>query len=434
MIRKLLGEYLSGFSATVFYSFSMRAGGAALAFLFSIILGRVLGPAGVGVYFLALTIVNIGSIISRLGLDNAVLKFASISYSEGNLPRFSAVYRKSVVLVSVTGVFCSLLLWKFLPFFELTAAENSEFRDVVFWMLFGIVPLSLVQLQGEFLKARNQPVLGLAVQSTIHQGLLLLVVVGVALMSPARPLLIAVAFSCSIIVTCLITMSYVIARTGINWSESINSKTLLRMGLPLLWVSGLNLMMDWTDIIVLGMYEDSSSVGIYAIAVNVSGLISFFLIAANSVVAPKFAALHYQGKTDELETLARKCTFGLAAVGVPAALLLGLLAVSTLNLFGPGFADGALALRILLIGQIINVVVGPVGCILIMTGGERVVRNNAFLAVAANVIGNLLLIPAFGMIGAAASTAGSLVLKNLLLFAYLRKRMSISTIGFFGGD
>ena len=60
-------------------AFAAKVSGAVMGFLFSIMLARLLGPTGTGVYFLALTIVNIGATISRLGLDVAVLRFAAVA-------------------------------------------------------------------------------------------------------------------------------------------------------------------------------------------------------------------------------------------------------------------------------------------------------------------------------------------------------------------
>ena len=83
-------------------------------------------------------------------------------------------------------------------------------------------------------------------------------------------------------------------------------------------------------------------------------------------------------------------------------------------------------LRILAIGQFVNVAVGTVGSILMMSGYGKVVRNNTLLGATINIVGNLTLVPLYGAIGAAISTAGSIIIQNLILYYKVKSILGIN--------
>src|SRR5947209_13786935 len=100
----ILGER----SFLVASAFVVQLAGAGLGFLLSVMLARLIGVAGVGLYFLAVTVVDISATISRLGLESASMRFASIAHSRGDRGGLSALYRKSLGLVFVAGITIAL--------------------------------------------------------------------------------------------------------------------------------------------------------------------------------------------------------------------------------------------------------------------------------------------------------------------------------------
>jgi O-antigen/teichoic acid export membrane protein len=91
------------------------------------------------------------------------------------------------------------------------------------------------------------------------------------------------------------------------------------------------------------------------------------------------------------------------------ALPLLLLAEFVLRLFEDAFVAGSSALRILLVGQVVSAMAGSVGYIMMMTGHERQAAFVTLGATAGNILLNLMLIPPFGMEGAAVARAVTLI-------------------------
>ena len=102
-----------------------------------------------------------------------------------------------------------------------------------------------------------------------------------------------------------------------------------------------------------------------------------------------------------------------------------------MGIFGNSFKSGAFILVILALGQFINVITGSVGYLLMMSGNERLLRNNIIFIAVLNLTLNLLLIPKYGILGAAISTSVSLALQNIISMVIVKYRLGIWTFPLF---
>jgi len=200
---------------------------------------------------------------------------------------------------------------------------------------------------------------------------------------------------------------------------------------PLALTSGLQAINAQVGILLLGLFAASEAVGIYKVAVAVATLIAFGLRAVNLVVMPYFARLHAQGDMARLQRLVTQSARAILALAVPVTLVFVLFAEQFLALaFGPEYAAGHTALAILAVGQLVNAGMGSVGILLNMTGHERDTLRGVAIAAVANVVLGLVLIPLFGLKGAALATAATLVIWNLLLRQAVWRRIRIETLAF----
>jgi O-antigen/teichoic acid export membrane protein len=416
----------------VVFAFGTQAAGVGLSFLFNILLARLLGASDTGIYFLCVTVLSICATIARLGLDNAVLRFASVAYNKGQQAALSALYRKSIGLVIVSGILVMLLAWLITPNLPLASGRENGLQDVLSIMLFAIVPTSLVLLQGEYFKAIGKTSTAIFVQAVLLPMLLVLGVLFQQLQVIATIHSIVLLYTLSATLSMLFgVLMWGCTRPGI-WlmPGHFDMRLLLRTSMPLLWVAMMNMLMSWTDILVLGVWADASKVGVYGVASRVAGLIAFILMAVNSTIAPRFAALSSADKHDELQRLAQRSAGWTLFASSPVILVMLLFPEFLLRLFGGDFVEGAVVLRILAVGQIINVAVGSVGYLLMMTGQERLMRNNFMASAVLNLIGNLILVPEFGICGAAVSTAFALAFMNIVAFLMVNKKLHINTMGY----
>ena len=101
-------------------------------------------------------------------------------------------------------------------------------------------------------------------------------------------------------------------------------------------------------------------------------------------------------------------------------------------LFGESFVSGSGLLVVLALGQFTTVISGPCGNLLMMSGYEKLMRNIVGFCGVFNIILNIILIPAFGVIGAAMSTSLGLLAANTLQAYFVYKKLSVNTVPILG--
>src|SRR5262245_11776050 len=92
-------------------SLTWRIIGAGLAFVFSLLLARFLGGQQAGLYFLAISIVMVVSVASRLGLDNALVRFAASNASQENWIGVRGLVVKGIGIAGMLSLVTTIILF-----------------------------------------------------------------------------------------------------------------------------------------------------------------------------------------------------------------------------------------------------------------------------------------------------------------------------------
>jgi O-antigen/teichoic acid export membrane protein len=170
----------------------------------------------------------------------------------------------------------------------------------------------------------------------------------------------------------------------------------------------------WLDVLLLGHFGDTpGDVAVYSAATRYTVIGVMALAAVILVASPRIGFLMARGDRTRVRALYQTGSFWVSVLAIPAYILLIVYASPLMDLFGPSFVRGATSLRILSLAMIVAVVTGPVGIVLVMGGKAGWSLMNAFAAFAVNIGLNLLLIPRFGISGAAIAWSGSIVVQNL---------------------
>jgi O-antigen/teichoic acid export membrane protein len=196
----------------------------------------------------------------------------------------------------------------------------------------------------------------------------------------------------------------------------------IRQSLPLLMLEGFALLMLNLDILLLNLFVTPDQVGIYFAALRTISLVSFIHFAVGAVAMTKFSTLHAAGrKADIYPTLRdmQRWTFW-PSLGIIAALLA--LGYPLLWLFGPEFTAAYPVMFILAAGLLVRAVAGPAQNLLVVTGHQKTTAGILMLTVALNTVLNLLLIPIWGIIGAAVATAAAFMFEAVFTMAVTNRR------------
>lgn len=200
-------------------------------------------------------------------------------------------------------------------------------------------------------------------------------------------------------------------------AEAGEVKALATYGAPRAPAALLSQALFYTDLAVLSHYlGNNPEVSEYAAAIRIAQALVLFLTAVSYMFSPFVADLHERGERERLNDLFKQITRWTLAGTIPLLLLFMIAPASVLALFGESYDAGTSWLRVLLIGQAVNVSVGAAGFILIMvkrTGWDLTVYALSFvldLALAITLIGSLDM----GAMGAAIAQATALVVSNAL--------------------
>ena len=212
--------------------------------------------------------------------------------------------------------------------------------------------------------------------------------------------------------------------------ESITKKELLQTSLPMLSVKYLTLLYTWVDTLILAAYVSDNDVSVYSVASRVTALVTLPLIAVNNIAGPKFAEAYSENDEKYLRKTVRISTRLIFWICLP--IMVAFFAVPRLFLFVYGHAnmtpDAILTFHIINIGQIINVLTGPVTILLNMTGRQKVSQLYAAVTMAVSIILCFVLIPSMGLLGAAIATAAARTVLNLGCALHVYFTTGISTI------
>ena len=411
-------------------AFILKIMGTALNFGYNAILARMLGADGVGIYFLSLTVVTIASVIARLGLDHALLRFIAASKAAENWDEVNGVYRVGIKTSLVVSCIITTIVYFSSESIAHVVFGKEELIVPLKYMSISIVPFSLLTLYSEILKGVKRIGNAMLVQSLAIP--LFSIPIYLLITKKFNVIGATIAFTVSTIL--VLIMAHILWLRAIPRDKRLKSsfdyKKLFNTSLPLFGIAILNLLIGWTDTIVLGIWLDSTSVGIYGIAFRIATITSFVLVSVNSIVAPKFAALYANGEMEALAKLARQSARLMITFAAPLLFIFIIFPKWLLAFFGAEFKEGALALTILSIGQFINVATGSVGYLLIMSGNQRIVQNVTFISATINVLLVTTLVPVLGITGAAIGTAISIAFINIILSCIVYLKLSILIVPF----
>ena len=189
---------------------------------------------------------------------------------------------------------------------------------------------------------------------------------------------------------------------------------MVRFSIPMGISEFLNSILQRTDVILIAFFAGPETLGIYAGAEAISRVPSNIRYALDPVASPVLSeALHLKdmGRLRyNLQLLTRWTTL----ITVPLFAFMIVFRNEFLRLFPQAFLAASSVLLILLVGHLVNGTLGLTGWVIAMGGRSRLVLLNNLVAASANVVMCSLLIPRFGIVGAAVSSALSEALLQTL--------------------
>jgi O-antigen/teichoic acid export membrane protein len=208
----------------------------------------------------------------------------------------------------------------------------------------------------------------------------------------------------------------------------IPTKEILKISLPILVAALIPVIASQGTLWLLGVERPSEEVAIYGIVIKFATLISTPTLLYRQVVAPFIAEFHVQNRRTAIEKMMRSVASLTFILAVLLSLILFFFGEEILGIvYGEFYREGALALTILLIAQLINVATGPCSQVLLMTGNQQVYMMITFITGILALVISYSLIPSLGYEGAAIGQATFITLANLLAAWIAYRRLGIKS-------
>lgn len=412
----------------------IHIGAKAMLLLLSILLARSLGAQGYGDYVYAVAIASILATLAQAGAPQLILRDVAVAHDTGDRVRTALIVKRGLILVSVLSLIticfaATVFAWRWHSG-SFTADQGATYASML--VLFPLIVL--VTMGAHILRGFDRIRTSQLIELWARPLLMLILVAATFWLFPAwrlpqSAIIVQVA-------ACLLTLVVIgllfrrLTTSGwLNWRSGTASQwlSLLKSLLPFASISIAMSVQAQADIIMLGFWMSSEHVGIYRVASQGAALVAFSLPALNMIFAARIAAFSARSDKAALQLMLTRIARLAFASALPLAVVLIFYGGTLAGLvFGEQFEQSANPLAILAASQLLNVAFGAVGTLLLMSGYEQESARALWTMVVVNVVLNMLLIPAYGLIGAASATAISIVLWNALLYLTVRSKMRLN--------
>ncbi|WP_082388585.1 lipopolysaccharide biosynthesis protein [Cobetia sp. UCD-24C] len=425
-----LSQYLERFKSEIITAlaktFIARGIAAVGGLMLVIVLGRLYGTSGVGIFALAQSIYIGAGILGRYGMDNTLVRYVGQNHKSSAIMHYLRwAMGTCVVLSIIAAIFIYLLRHHFAAWFGVPILSG-----VLPGFAIAIPAFTLSFVLGGFMKAIRKP----ATACLLENGSISLVasgiIVGLYIYTPVD--ITNAGWAMAIAAWLVLGQGVYQARRWFSKQElqveakipvsrqefSLSSQAFFIMSLA-------QFMQQVLGILIAGWLLSSDDLGIFRAAERTAFLITFILLVINAVFPPRFASLYRQNDLDGLNILARKGALLGLALAAPMLVLCLVVPHWVLGVFGKEFTEGANLLRIIALAQLVNVATGSVGFLLNMTGHEKLMRNISLSCNALGLAMFFILIPLLGSLGAALALAIVLVLQNLIALIFVWRKLGI---------
>ena len=409
-----------------FGSFVLKLTQTTAGFLLSVFLARRLGSEGYGTYSFCISIVTLLSIPAMLGCQNLLVKEVASYCAQGKFAFLCGLLiriRQASLVSSFFISFCATVV-------AYRLIDSGPFRNVLL-SAFCLVPLlSAMNLQNAALRGLRHVFLG-----QISLSLMPLLLIAIIMFSYLITNFILTPIS--VIWIHAITLLLLVLGIGrllhlklpkeiAHHVPAYETDRWVKSLLPFLFTEMMLTCNNEASVILIGIIQNTDSVGLFRVAQRGSDLVHFGLLSINMAIAPTISELFAKGEINRLQNIITKSTLLVTAFALLTSLTLIFLGKWLIPfIFGEEYIQAYVPLVVLCFGQLFNACMGSVGLILNMIGMENFVTRGITIAAISNLFLNAILIPQWGATGAAIANSIALVVWNTLLATWLFKRSGI---------
>lgn len=417
--------FISRHSSVFFLGTIFRIGAG---YLFKVYLGRMLGPEPLGIYALGMTIVGFLGVFNGFGLPQAAVRFIAHYTSSGKTEQLREFVVSATGIILGANVVLGLAVLWYGPWVALRFYHTPSLAS--YMKLFAAIMVlgALTTLYSKVVQGYKEVSLLTVITDFVGTPLTMLAsVVLIAWGAGLRGYLLAQVLSGAAVLILLVRLVWKLTPGMTDWrgSFALPESRVTRFSATVAGLGLANFVIAHSDKVLLGLFSNVRQLGIYAVAASLVAYIPIALQSVNQIFSPMIADLHTRGEQQLLERIYQTLTRWVLVFTVPLAMVIVIFSRPLMRIFGTDFEAGWPVLVIGVVGQLVNCGVGSVGFLLLMSGHERRLIRVQVAATVLTIALGLLLIPRWGIVGAAIVTAATTIFTNLWNLIQVRQMLRV---------
>jgi len=407
----------------------LRISGALLLFGFTVFLTKSYSPKIVGQYDFSRTFLLVVGSICLLGFDQSILYFKGRLASKKSLEELKNIYSKMVFMLFLSSLTAFLIILIIDKKTINNYFSDNEVYSIILKSSIALFFSGISMLNTEVFRALDKLIVAELFRNIIKYVPLILG--SIALFYYQKETYLVDVFLIGFVVLAIISSVFIFIYFNKidkqNSTEKIPQKEIFLKSYPIA-ISGMALFLLMSfDILFLKKYRNDETVAFYSVGVKIMTIVSIIIITINITVSAKISE-HFSGQNrNELAKILKNSSRTIFGITLPVVVLLSIFSGHILSLFGEEYIAARQAFLILIIGQGICSAFGSSSVYLNMTGRQHIYQIILIVAVIINFVLNRLLIPKYGMTGAAIAFVSSSFFWNFVsaVVIYRKDKMKV---------
>jgi O-antigen/teichoic acid export membrane protein len=375
---------------------------------FHLLTAAALGVVQTGNFYIVFSTMVALAGFGRLGIDQALTRQIAMDMASGRAADVRPAIKRALTLVVLASVAISLLLAAGAAAFAQYGLKKPELAWPLVLGALAFVPQNVGAALAGALAGLQRVGLSQMIYSWLWPAIFCVAAIPVVLtggMTVAHALmLIAASFAVTALVGAIL-LKRALAAVSADGESVHETPRLLKPGLSLFGLEFTKLLITSAPAIVLGIVATSRETGLFALAWRLALVVNLLISGVTGMAAPRFASLYARRDLAGLQRSAAQAVGIVLCLALPCTICMLLSPERLLALFGAGYGAGAMALRVLALGQLAAACFTAMPELLGMTSHTSVLYRINFYSVAVLLIGLAVLAPLGGSVGAAAAAS-----------------------------
>ena len=387
-----------------------------------ILIVRALSRTEFGAFAFALSVASLAATVALLGLDKTISRFVPLYEEHGDDRRLTG---SLVLAFGVVAGVCAAMLLVLIGIqtqFGDDIVENELARHLML-ILFLLAPVRAFDSLATACFAIFGSARSIVLRRNVLAPGLQLIVVAIVILADQPAEVLAIGYVLAGILgigAYFVALSRLLRQKGIagriiRREFTIPTRAIFGFSLPLLSSDVVFLLRTSAVIVLLQYLTTSNEVAAYGAVLPLARQNLVIYQSFGFLFVPVAARLFARGEHDRLRNMYWQTSAWIAVATFPAlALTVALAGPLTVLLFGQAYADAGAVLAVLAVGHYVNAALGFNALTLRVQGSVRFIVAVDVLSAVVSVVASVLLIRAYGALGAGIATASTLIFQNLL--------------------